>query len=77
MVLLIARLGPFGPIDDLSSRFVIWVHNLYHMCCKQVYILLENNLLLLLLFACVFILKYCLNRRKTVGKLNSPMLKYF
>ena len=49
MVLVIARLGTSGPIDDLSSRFAILVHNLYHMFCKQVYILLENNLLLLLL----------------------------
>ena len=46
MVLIIARLGTLGPIDDLSSRFAILEHNLYHMCGKQVYILLENNLFL-------------------------------
>ena len=59
MVLVTARLGPFGPIDDLSSRFVILVHNLYHMRCKQLYILLENNLLSLLLdrLCLIFLLK--------------------
>ena len=63
IVLVIARLGPLGPNGDLSNRFVIMVHNLYHMCCKQVYILLENSLILLLvilLYPSLYLCPFCL-----------------
>ena len=43
LVLVITGLGPLRPVDDLSSRLHLMLHDLYHKCCKQMSILLENN----------------------------------
>ena len=49
MVLAIARLGPLGPIDDLSSRFVIMVHNLYHVLQTSVHTTREQFIIIIIL----------------------------
>ena len=52
MVLVIARVGTLGPIDDLSSRFDIMVHNLYHVLQTSVHTTREQFIMLFYFYNC-------------------------
>ena len=70
MVLVIARLEPLGPIDDLSSRFVIMVHNLYHVLQTSVHHTREQFIILTHLY-----LLYSVNSPQHIFKRDHEVIR--